>query len=889
MPVIELRTLGALDLHSAEGRELNSLLAQPKRIALLAYLCIAQPRGFHRRDTLLGLFWPDSDQEHARTSLRKSLHILRRSLGDDAILSRGDEEVAVDFQLVWCDTAAFEASVKANRLEEALDLYRGDLLAGFFIEEAPEFDQWLYSERTRLRASAARAAFALSEQIEAGGNVAAAVILARRALEFSDTDERAAQKLIDLQARVGDRTGAIQTYETFARHLATEYGTDPSAQTQSLIEGIRSGKAALGSNAEANGPANRSPTLALAPEVRSGTREAGGDGRGARRTRSVGIAVAVLIFGTALWRWMPPTPSKPVLRYTMAIDSTEAMVPSTPWSGRIAISPDGSRLAYIGGPRSQLLIRPLSQLHAIAVPGTEGAATPFFSPDGEHVGFLREGIIQIASVSGGPPITVSDSLTGVAGASWGPDNFIYSDGSMPYLPVGLVRVEAKPGAVPHWFTTVDTAGREVDHSWPDVLPNGKGVLFTVGFSGRNGVKGGASYAIAVADIPSGKRRVILEDAMYARYATPGYLLYVTTNKSLMVVPFDQNSMKIAGEPTALTEGMRLGHLGSADLAVSATGTLLYATGAGDGKQELVWVTRDGKEQAVDPDWAAFYMGAPMLSPDGKSVAVARIANGEAPASIWIKRLDRGPSSKLTVDTKDNGMPVWTPDGKSVTFTSTSATGVIDLWTQRADGSAQAVMQFHGKSNLFNPRWSPDAKWLIFQTDVESPGSGDILAIRPGIDTAPVPVVATRFTEISPVLSPDGRWLAYVSNETGRDEIYVVPFPNTGTAKWAISAGGGTEPVWSHRGKELFYRDASWNLVAVGVNTKPTFSLGRDTVLFPAAGFSSLRWRPQYSVALDDRRFLMVRPLKTNASDKLIFVQNWVEELKGSGRPAHARD
>ena len=202
-----------------------------------------------------------------------------------------------------------------------------------------------------------------------------------------------------------------------------------------------------------------------------------------------------------------------------------------------------------------------------------------------------------------------------------------------------------------------------------MLPNGKGVLFTVGFSGRNGVKGGASYAIAVADIPSGKHRVILDDAMYARYATPGYLLYVTTNKALMVVPFDQNSMKIAGEPTALTEGMRLGLLGSADLAVDTTGTLIYATGAGEGKQELVWVTRDGKEQAVDPDWAAFYMGTPTLSPDGKSVAVTRIADAESPSNIWIKRLDRGPSIKLTVGTKDNFMPAWTPDGKSVTFSS----------------------------------------------------------------------------------------------------------------------------------------------------------------------------------------------------------------------------
>jgi serine/threonine-protein kinase len=494
------------------------------------------------------------------------------------------------------------------------------------------------------------------------------------------------------------------------------------------------------------------------------------------------------------------------------------------------------------------------------------------------VGFLRELIVQIASVSGGPPITVSDSLTGVAGASWGPDNFIYADGS-----ASLARVEAKPGAVPRWFTTLDTAGREVHHSWPDVLPNGKGVLFTVGFRGRNGVIGGTSYAIAVADIPSGKHRVILDDAMYARYATPGYLLYVTTNKALMVVPFDQNSMKIAGEPTALTEGMRLGLLGSADLAVTTTGTLVYATGAGEGKQELVWVTRDGKEQAVDPDWAALYMGTPTLSPDGKRVAETRVANVESPASIWIKRLDRGPSIKLTVDMKDNFMPAWTPDGKSVTFSSTSATGATDLWTQRADGAAPAVMQLHEKSKLYNARWSPDTKWLIFQTDVQSPGSGDILAIRPGIDTAPVPVVATRFSEISPALSPNGRWLAYVSNESGEDEIYVVPFPNTGTGKWAISAGGGTEPVWSHRGSELFYRDASGNLVALEVNTSPTFSLGRATVLFPAARFTSLRFNPQYAVAPDDQRFLMIRPLQTGTPDKLIVVENWFEELRAKSR------
>jgi Tol biopolymer transport system component len=240
---------------------------------------------------------------------------------------------------------------------------------------------------------------------------------------------------------------------------------------------------------------------------------------------------------------------------------------------------------------------------------------------------------------------------------------------------------------------------------------------------------------------------------------------------------------------------------------------------------------------------------------------------------------------LTFDGKNDYAPAWTPDGRSVTFCSTPPTGgATDLWTKRADNGAQAVMQLHEKGDSWNPRWTPDGKWLLFQTDITSPGAGDILAIRPGIDTAPEPVVATRFSDISPALSPNGRWLAYVSNETGADEIYVVPFPNRGKAKWAISTGGGTEPLWSHRGSELFYRDASGNLVAVKVNTKPTFSVGRDTVLFPAAGFTSgFRFTPQYAVAPDDRRFLFVRPLETSTPDKLIVVENWFEELK-TGHP-----
>jgi serine/threonine-protein kinase len=618
------------------------------------------------------------------------------------------------------------------------------------------------------------------------------------------------------------------------------------------------------------------PSFALAASSPAAERDR--SNRGLRRMLYGVAALAVVMSAAALWGWMRPAHSKQVVRYSLVLDSAESMVEGVRVWGRLALSPDGSRLAYISGPRAQLLIRPRNQLHATAVAGTEGAYTPFFSPDGEQVGFVTgRRTLQVVSLNGGPPISVTDSLVGSAGAAWGRDGFIYA--SRPGFG-SLVRVAARPGAIPKPFTVLDTARGEFAHLWPDVLPNGKGVLFTIIFSGKKAVQGKTSYYIAVADIPSGKHHVLVSDAVYGRYTASGHLLYVTTNRTLMVVPFDQNSMKVTGEPTALIEGMRLSPTRSPDLAVSNTGTLVYVTSTANVQQELVWLTRDGKAQSIDSDWPG-YFAFPALSPDGKRLAVAMYLSPETP-DIWIKQLDRGPSSKLTLEGSRNDYPTWTPDGRSVTFSS-NAGGSGDLWTKQADGSAQAVLQFHEGRGLYGARWSPDRKWLVFVTSVGARGSGDILGIRPGIDTVAVPLVATKFTEVSPALSPDGRWLAYTSNESGQNEIYVVPFPNTGAAKWAVSTHGGSEPCWSHSGRELFYRDGSRNLVAVEVKNMPTFSLGRSTTLFPAAEFSALDLSPQYAVARDDRRFLMIRPLASGAPDKLIVVENWFEELKAKPR------
>jgi DNA-binding SARP family transcriptional activator len=236
---IELRLLGTLALTGAGGREIAAILAQPKRLALLTYLAVARPRGFHRRDTLLGLFWAELDQAHARGALNRAVYFLRGALGDATILSRGDEELGVAPDRLWSDVRAFDDALSADRLEAALELYGGDLLVGFYVEGAPEFERWLAEERSALRIRAAGAARALAARHEVGGNFTPAIGWARRAAVYAPDDERALRRLIALLEKAGDRAGALRAYEAFAARLAAEFGAAPSAETRALAERLR--------------------------------------------------------------------------------------------------------------------------------------------------------------------------------------------------------------------------------------------------------------------------------------------------------------------------------------------------------------------------------------------------------------------------------------------------------------------------------------------------------------------------------------------------------------------------------------------------------------------------------------------------------------------------
>ena len=233
--MVHLRLLGAVELTRADGREASVVVAQPKRVALLAYLGAARPHGFHRRDTLLGLFWPELDETHARRALNRAVYFLRGELGDDVIVSRGADELGVAGDRLWCDVRAFDEAIAAERLEAALTLYRGDLLVGFFCESAPGFVRWLDGERDALRARAAAAARALATRHETSGSYTPAIGWARRAADYAPDDERALRRLIAILEKAGDRAGALRAYESFAARLDAELGIAPSAETKAMV------------------------------------------------------------------------------------------------------------------------------------------------------------------------------------------------------------------------------------------------------------------------------------------------------------------------------------------------------------------------------------------------------------------------------------------------------------------------------------------------------------------------------------------------------------------------------------------------------------------------------------------------------------------------------
>ena len=570
-----------------------------------------------------------------------------------------------------------------------------------------------------------------------------------------------------------------------------------------------------------------------------------------------GAAVAACaIVAMAAW-FLKPAPPRPVSRFTMSLPPGQQLDNN----GALAISPDGTRLvysAYNGVSNTparralQIYLRPMDGLEAHLIPDTEGARDPFFSPDGQWIGFAAGGRLKKISISGGAAVTLADigGLSG-GGASWG------NQGMIAFANwVGPIQQVADTGGNPQPLTK--SGKSENAQIAPDWLPDGKALLFTVPITITNGDAG----KIEVQSVGSAEHRDLIPSGIFPHYSPSGHLIYVQ-GVTLMAVPFDAKRLAIGGAAVPVIEGVQPNKY-----SFSNTGTLVYAPGSIQQPQlRLVWVDRKGAEQPVNAPPHNYVL--PRISPDGK-----RVTTGieEADSQIWTYDLSRDTLTRLTFEGKSNVDPIWTPDGGRVVF---KGSGNRLFW-QPADGSgaAEALTKSELSSNNIPGSVSPDGQVLAF-TENRDTRQIWILPLKGG---QPQQFVQSPSYETAPRFAPDGRWIAYASDESGRSEIYVRPYPGPG-GKWQISTEGGTEPVWNPKGGELFYRSGN-KMMAVQHTTQPTFSAGKPRMLFEGPYVPTPRSFPDYDVSPDGQRFLMLKANEqAQPPGQINVVLNWFEELK----------
>ncbi len=595
-----------------------------------------------------------------------------------------------------------------------------------------------------------------------------------------------------------------------------------------------------------------------------------------RRRRDPRLAAALGVAGVALvaalWGWLRPAPRQPLTQFSIALHPSEALQPPpTGGGGRIAVSPDGRQIVFAGPGQgsSQLWIRRLDQLTSTPIAGTEGGYSPFFSPDGRQVGFIKNGnTLRIASLDGTPTVTLLDTAN-TTSADWSADGWVYVEGG-----AGILRVRPSGGVVEPVYA-VSAERHEVGAEFLNALPGG-GLLFRL----RYGGKGQTEFQIAAIKVPNGPLKVLTR-GVFARYAPTGHLLVVTAEGKLIAIPFDAAKLELTGSPIALLEGIGVRAGGfSVDLALSPSGTLVYTSGGAIGARRAVWVTREGGASPVDPAWdPQGTIEAVALSPDEKSLAVALSRNGKS--DIWVKTLPTGPFSRITFGDSGSGRPVWAPDGRSLIYISDrTGSGVGTVMEHRADGTGNATVVFRSATDWGQIVPSRDRRWLILRS-AQATGNNSIFGVRQG-DTTASPLVNSSANNMFPALSPDQRWLAYASDESGTMEIYARPFPETSSAKWQVSTAGGSQPVWSRNGRQLYYLNGKNELISADIRPGAAFAVGEQRALFSFAPFLRLGPIPSYDVTADDRRFVMLREGESAQESELIVAEHWLEGLKGKG-------
>jgi serine/threonine-protein kinase len=592
---------------------------------------------------------------------------------------------------------------------------------------------------------------------------------------------------------------------------------------------------------------------------------------GSRRVALVAVAAMIAsgaLIGTLVWVAMRPAPPR-VARLQVTPAGAAAL--TIGWNDRdLAITPDGSRLVYVGNQGTQLFVRALDAIAPVSV-FTGVPRGLFVSPDARWIGFV-DGLsaLKKVAVAGGPAVTLATLDTaGPSGATWGPDDTIIV--ATNSVDTGLMRVSAAGGPLTV-LTRPDRAQGEGDHFWPEMLPGGRAVLFTI-----TSLTGGLDAAqVAVLDLPTGTRRILVRGGSHAHYVSSGHLVYAAAG-ALRAVPFDLGRLETRGTPVTVVPDVVTTIKGGMDAVVAGDGTLAYVTGTVEGTpRTLVWVDREGKETAIPAPPRPYLL--PALSPDGTRVAV--FAN-EQERDLWLWDVRRTTLTRLTSTPGVDVVQVWTPDSRRLIFTSERA-GVRNLFWQAADGAGAVEQLTESPHTQYPTGVSPDGRRLIFTDEFPTTGN-DVMAIELDATRRVTPLVQSPFIERNGTVSPDGRWLAYEANDSDRFEIYVRPFPEVNGGRWQVSTAGGTRPIWTRRGQELVYVSPTGALMGVEVARGPSWTATTPTLVVKEGYLTNLSWWGRsYDISPDGQRFLMIKEGGidgTAASPSIIVVQHWVEELK----------
>ncbi len=582
------------------------------------------------------------------------------------------------------------------------------------------------------------------------------------------------------------------------------------------------------------------------------------------------VAISLILVAWLATRPQPTANTPAVARFDLP---TEQLALGTePSSSIVELSRDGTMMAYVEGEGTlgQIYLRRLDSVEPVAVEGAENARLPFFSPDGQWLGFEAEGQIWKVPVAGGKAWPIC-TATLVHGAEWlEDDTIVYADP----ISYEIRRVSAEGGEPETVLAVVDRSQGDMWPLYPEVLPNGSQVVFTI----QDG--GGVAQRVELLSLETGARKILFQGGSNTRYLPSGHLAY-GLDGSLMVVPFDADRGEITGSPVPVLDGLLMGFPWNptfAHFSVADDGTLAYVSGPPLATTvSLQRVDRKGTATPIGDELDRAQ--GPRFSLDGRRIIISS-QSIESDPRLWIYDLERDTFTPLNID-MGAWWPQWVPDGQSVTFqTLLPDVGISSIFKVPTDGSGYPERLIE---NLYPQQandWSPDASTLILQQNDHPDTKWDVMMFRPGEDTEASPLLNSPSMELLAELSPDGHWIAYSSDESGQFEVYVRSFPDL-RGKWQISTGGGIEPAWSPDGTELFYRDEmGFRMMVVDIVQGPQFRPGQPRLLFEGRFVQTPWYGRNYDVAPDGESFVMVQQNMAGIeSAELRLVLNWIEELR----------